>query len=437
MKHASSWWRWVWKGYDALEEFSTFIYKNLDERKKVLAIFLDFKNAFDSVPHNILLQKLEHYGIRGKILQWFQSYLEGRTQKTKYGNQISQILPITTGLPQGSVLGPILFNIYINDLVHVSEALNTTCFCDDSLLFASSENLNNLVLLFNNELHKIYEWTIANKLCLNTDKTVAMAFSNQKIHFLPPIFIRNNLTYDMIKRVDVVKYLGVYYDEQLKFKRHITHLCNKLSILAGIFSKLRYVLPFSILKKIYNAHVTSLLNYNIPIWCCNYQTNINPILLLQKRIVRYVTKSDFLAHSEPLFKKCNTLKICDINKLYLGTRYFKNPDKYTAPLVVNHPHNTRHQNILRPAMCSTTLMRNSFLFHGPATFNEIPGIIKQSITIKSFKYKYKKHLLSSYSETGWAYAWSFVFLMDIFCLHDFARTNFCINSSPWNLVSNF
>ena len=176
--------------YDALEYFSTFLYKNLDERKKVLAIFLDFKNAFDSVPHAILLQKLEHYGIRGKILQWFENYLHGRTQATKYGNHLSQTLPISTGLPQGSVLAPILFNIYINDLMNVSEALNSSCFYDDSLLFASSENLENLVILSNDELHKIYKWTIANKLSLNTDKTVAMVFSNQMIHSLPPILIK-------------------------------------------------------------------------------------------------------------------------------------------------------------------------------------------------------------------------------------------------------
>ena len=229
--------------YDALEEFSSFIYKNLDERKKVLAIFLDFKNAFDSVPHTILLQKLQHYGIRGNILKWFESYLQGRTQTTKYGNQKSQTLPITTGLPQGSVLGPILFNIYINDLINVSETLNTTCFCDDSLLFASSENLESLVLLFNEELHKIYKWTIANKLVLNTDKTVAMVYSNQKIHTLPPIFIKNQYTYDRIKRVDHVKYLGVIYDEHLKFKFHVSHICNKLSILSGFFFKLKFFLP--------------------------------------------------------------------------------------------------------------------------------------------------------------------------------------------------
>ena len=146
----------------------------------------------------------------------------------------------------------------------------------------------------------------------------------------------------------------------------------------------------------YNAHVTSLSNYNIPIWCCNYASNINPILLLQKRIIRNITRSDFLAHSKPLFKKCNVLNIFDINKLYMGTRFFKNPTKYAVPLEIHHQHNTRNRNQLRPARFTTTLMRNSFLIQGPTIYNEIPNEIKQSTSVSSFKWKFKKYLLSQY-----------------------------------------
>ena len=163
-----------------------------------------------------------------------------------------------------------------------------------------------------------------------------------------------------------------------------------------MFYKLKFILPSYILKKMYNAHVTSLLNYNVPIWCCNYEANINPILSLQKRIIRNVTKSDFLDHCNPLFRKCNTLKISDINKLYLGTKFFKHPERYAAPLTFHHPHNTRNQNLLRPAAFNTTLMGNSFLVQGPAIFNDIPVDIKQSVSVQSFKYKFKKHLLASY-----------------------------------------
>ena len=380
--------------FDALEVFSTFLYKNLDEGKKILCIFLDFKNAFDTVPHNILLQKLQHYGIRGNILRWFTSYLQGRRQTSKYGSEISNSLPISTGLPQGSVLGPVLFNIYINDLLKVSESLRSQLFCDDSILYAASENVNELALLFNIELQKIYDWTVANRLSLNNDKTVAILFSNRRVNNIPPIYIRSNMTYDVIKRVDSTKFLGVYYDENLKFKTHVTHLTNKLSIIAGMLYKLKLILPTHILKKMYNTQVNSILNYNNPIWCCNYVANIKPILFLQKRIIRSITRSDFLSPSKPLFKKCNTLNIFDINKLYMGTKIFKDPERYTIPN--ENVYNTRNHNQLRPARCNTSIVRNSFLYQGPMTYNEIPNDIKESNCVKSFKFKYKKHLLLAY-----------------------------------------
>ena len=167
-------------------------------------------------------------------------------------------------------------------------------------------------------------------------------------------------------------------------------------MLAGILFKLKFILPSNILKKIYNAHVTSILSYNTPIWCCNYRANIYPIFLLQKRIIRSITKSDYLAHSKPLFKKCKALNIFDLNKLYMSKLFFKNPAKYQEPRRVNHPHQTRNQLLLRPQRCATTLARNSFLSRGPLVYNEVPDTIKRSNTINSFKLKLKKHLLSAY-----------------------------------------
>ena len=134
----------------------------------------------------------------------------------------------------------------------------------------------------------------------------------------------------------------------------------------------------------------------IPIWCCNYPTNVNPLHLIQKRIIRSVTKSDYLAHSKPLFKKNEALTIFDINKLYLIKRYFKNPEKYIEPRMFPHPHNTRSQNVLRPGQFATTLAMLSFLNQGPMIYNEIPNEIKKSTTVQSFKRKLRDHFLQSY-----------------------------------------
>ena len=324
------------------------------------------------------------------------SYLSDRSQRTKFGDHLSDTCPIDVGLPQGSVIGPWLFNLYINDLATFSDTLNTTLFCDDSTLYLSDKNINSLYHRANTELHRLNTWVIANRLTINTDKTVAMLFSTRKIKNVPLLLIKNNYTYDIIKRVQSTKFLGILYDENLSFKPHISSLTRKLSKLAGMFYTLHSFLPSRILQIIYNAHVNSALNYNTPIWCCNYRNNIEPLLKIQKRIIRNVTKSDYLAHSKPLFKKSKALNIYDINKLYMGCQFFKNPSKYITPLRANHQHFTRNENILRPIQHSLSLVHNSFLIQGPLNYNDVPPNIKLTKSITSFKKQLKKYLLSLY-----------------------------------------
>ena len=115
----------------------------------------------------------------------------------------------------------------------------------------------------------------------------------------------------------------------------------------------------------------TLLSYNTPIWSCTYVTNLKPLIQVQKKIIRIINRSDFLAHSQPLFKQSKILNIIDLNKLYLGKLFHKNPDKYINPLRVNHDHNTRNENDLRPPRFRSTLAQNSFLVQGPINFNNI------------------------------------------------------------------
>ena len=371
--------------FDAHNELSTFLYKNLDKGDKVLALFIDFRKAFDTVPHDILLKKLYHYGIRGSILKWFQSYLTGRTQSTRFGEHTSSNTPISVGLPQGSVLGPILFNIYINDLSNISEILKCILFCDDSTLYLKEKNINTLIEKANIELHKLYAWVIANRLTINTDKTVAIVFSTRKILNVPLLFIKNGTSYDVIKRVSTTKFLGVHYDEHLNFKHHISFLSGKLSKLAGMIFSIKDYLPRHILKVIYNAHVNSVLSYNTPIWCCNYKNNIKPIELLQKKIIRNITKSDYLEHTKPLFKQSKILTVVDMNRLYMGSQYKKFPVKYVNPLRRSHQQNTRHYHSLLPIQHSLRLVGNSFRVQGPKNYNSIPLNIRSCRTIYGFK----------------------------------------------------
>ena len=245
-------------------------------------------------------------------------------------------------------------------------------------------------------MHKLYAWVIANLLTINTDKTVAIIFSTRKILNVPLLFIKNGTSYDVIKRVTTTKFLGVHYDEHLNFKQHISILSGKLSKLAGMILSIKDFLPKHILRLIYNAHVNSLLSYNTPIWCCNYKNNIKPVQLLQKKIIRNITKSDYLEHTMPLFKQCKILTIMDINKLFMGSQYQKFPAKYVNPLRRSHQQNTRHYHSLLPIQHSLRLVGNSFLVQGPKNYNSIPMDIRSCRTIFGFKRNYKKFLLSHY-----------------------------------------
>ena len=160
----------------ALLSLTETIKKSIDDGKFGCGIFLDLQKAFDTVNRKILLQKLEHYGIRGKILDWFRSYLSGQSQYVIVNGHSSEILHITCGAPQGSVLGLLLFQNYVNDLPYVSKILKFYLFADDTSIYYDSENLITLQKTVNRELRKVRKWLEANRLSLNIAKTNYVIF---------------------------------------------------------------------------------------------------------------------------------------------------------------------------------------------------------------------------------------------------------------------
>ena len=208
---------------ELLEEITT----SLDNKKNVIGVFIDLKKAFDTVNHKILLQKLEHYGIRGMLLNWFESYLTDRKQYVFYNGVSSDLKTISCGVPQGSVLGPLLFLIYINDLPNISDKLQFFLFADDTNIYYESNDLKNLEKTVNEELKKLSLWLNLNRLALNISKTNFVIFrSSQKVPNHSVTLLMNKKA---LLQKDHVKYLGVLLDQHLSWKYHIKSVALKVS----------------------------------------------------------------------------------------------------------------------------------------------------------------------------------------------------------------
>ena len=246
----------------ALIEALNEIYKNLDEGKFVLGVFLDLKKAFDTIDHKILLKKLEHYGIRGIVNKWFSSYLLNRKQFTAVNGESSTLSSINIGIPQGSVLGPLLFTIYVNDIAN-STNLQPRLFADDTNIFAANENITHLIQNTNTELEKIDTWFKANRLKLSVDKTTYCMYSPKKKLLLNTPEVRIG---DVIQKSDSVRYLGLIIDEKLTWEKHIDELGNKINRYASIFRKICDLLPKKCLRSLYNAFIQSRIDYAIEIY---------------------------------------------------------------------------------------------------------------------------------------------------------------------------
>ena len=196
-------------------------------------IFIDLKKAFDPVDHEILLRKLDHYGFSGIINIWFSSYLQGRTQTTQIGPHISEKLDSTCRVPQGSVLGPLLFLLYMNDIQESSDKLSFYLFADDTNILFANKNLVSYEFDVNHKLNKVYDWLIANKLTLNIKKSnfVILCPAQRKLSYQPKIVIFDNKQNKKVapEHKDYVKYLRIIIDKNLSWKHHIDHIIIKVS----------------------------------------------------------------------------------------------------------------------------------------------------------------------------------------------------------------
>ena len=273
----------------AVSEIADSLRNAIDSNLYTCGVFIDFSKAFDTVNHQILLKKLESYGIRGTPLKWFTSYLENRQQYVTVGHIDSPRQAMTCGIPQGSTLGPLLFLLYINDLPNCSKNLIFRIFADDTNLFASAFDLKDLETLINSELEKVKEWCDVNKLSINFSKTNYMIIkSSRKISGNMEVKLQSvDGSCHLLRKKDHIKYLGVMIDESLSWKYHISYICSRVSRNIGIISKLRHYLSIYQLKQIYYNLIYPYLSYAVIAWGSAYKTHLQKLQSKQNTVLKW------------------------------------------------------------------------------------------------------------------------------------------------------
>ena len=357
------------------------------------------------------MQKLEHYGIRDVAFSWFKSYLTNRKQFVHLYGIDSKIKNITCGVPQGSVLGPLLFQLYINDLPNISKKLKFYLFADDTNIYFEASDLVLLEKIVNKELQKLYEWLCLNRLSLNISKTNFVIF-----HAINKP--NNNVTIlinkQAIHEVKYVKYLGILIDSHLTFKDHINELNKKISRAIGILYRLRQYVTTKILCNVYYAIIYSFLLYGITVWGNASRSLLEPIHIMQKKFVRMVTFTDInatlpgpLPHTPPLFHQLKVLTIYDIFKLQVGKFVYESINdigpshsiiKYNRASKI-HDHNTRyadHGNLFINNVRTNRFGLKGLKVEGAKIWATIPNYIKSSKSKIIFNYKYKSLLIGAY-----------------------------------------
>lgn len=375
---------------DAILRFTDNIYNSLEKGNYLISVLLDFSKAFDTVDHEILLNKLTKLGIRDFSLQWIRSYLFNRKQYVSINGSDSPLLPITVGVPQGSILGPLLFLIYINDMSKCSNVLSFVHFADDTTVFVEGNNLEDLHLVMNRELEKVDAWLCANKLSLNINKTSFMIHGNRSKATNSILSIRNvNLT-----RVNQAKFLGVIVDDGLKFKDHIAYICGKISKSSGIMRRLSGVVPSHVLKKIYLALVYPYLVYAVESWGSSSKTMLGKLGKIQNRCVKLINVQSTDSFTD-IYKTLRLLPFPLVYNFFTLIKFFKyfivKSDQYffnrISSVQTVHNLDTRFKSLLllTGPRFTKSLSFNSFFYQSINLWNRLPLNIRCCDSSDTFK----------------------------------------------------
>jgi hypothetical protein len=373
--------------------------EELDNGNNVLGIYLDLSKAFDTVNHDILFCKLDHYGVRGHVLQWFQSYLQGRQQLTYVNKSYSSLENVHVGVPQGSVLGPLLFLIYINDISKCIPPEKLRLFADDTNVFISGNNFNDIIDEADETLTKLYEWFSCNKLTLNVDKTCYTIFTNRVRPQRNVKLNGTNITY-----VSSAKYLGVYLDENLTWTDHINFISNKLIKLSSALYYLSSFINMSHVRQIYFSYIFPYVKYGIEIYgrCPNY--NMKRIQITQNRLLKILCHRKKTDSATALHQELKLLTIVQIRDLFTSIFVYKQQNNLLPNIFASYYkrndelclRTTRQSENIHLPKYRTSIGQNALKYRGAKLWNSLPENVKSSKSAAIFKKSCKIYLMNNH-----------------------------------------
>uniref|UniRef100_A0A8C5MDD6 Reverse transcriptase domain-containing protein n=1 Tax=Leptobrachium leishanense TaxID=445787 RepID=A0A8C5MDD6_9ANUR len=350
------------------------------------AIFIDFAKAFDTVDHGILLQKLKDSGIGDHTLTWFQSYVSDRSQYVSISDSTSLLLPVTCGVPQGSILGPLLFTIFINDLPNVCKASTVHMYADDTVIYTSKPNLPQLEAVLQEQFTEVEKWIKDNKLFLNADKTVTMLFGTApKLHKLQsPHLCVGTKSNGTLTTVTSLKYLGTY----------IKKLSSKLYPKLGALYRNKSCLSPAVRKQIVQQMLMPAIEYGDVVYAAAPQSHLQKLTTLYNSFCRFVLQCNYMTHHCDMLKELNWPSLESRRTLHLSNLVFKSFSGKLPPYLnrllpsaIPSSYNLRSRTgtLLAIPQYKKKVARSSFSYRAPQLWNNLPDAIKSSPSLKSLK----------------------------------------------------